>query len=54
MQILQGDNPWEVRPSAGPSSPKHMFTYKPATSWKTITVKATDPYGNVYQSTANR
>ncbi len=54
VQILQGDNPWEVRPSAGPSSPKHMFTYKPAASWKTITVKATDPYGNVYQSTANR
>lgn len=54
VQILQGSNEWEVRPSAEPSTPKHMFVYNPAASWKTVTVRAADSYGNVYQATANR
>lgn len=28
----------------------HMFLYKPASSWKNVTVRATDPFGNVYTS----
>lgn len=32
----------------------HMFLYKPASdSWKTVNVRATDPYGNVYTSSVN-
>ena len=26
----------------------HMFLYRPAANWKKVTVKASDPYGNVY------
>lgn len=29
----------------------HMFLYKPSPEWKTVTVRATDPYGNVYTET---
>lgn len=32
----------------------HMFLYKPEEGWSTITVRATDPYGNVYTETLDR
>lgn len=28
----------------------HLFLYKPSASWKSVTVRATDPFGNVYTS----
>ncbi len=28
----------------------HMFLYKPSSTWKSVTVRATDPFGNVYTS----
>lgn len=29
----------------------HMFLYRPAPDWRSVTVRATDPFGNVYTST---
>ncbi|MDE7115049.1 MAG: calcineurin-like phosphoesterase family protein [Muribaculaceae bacterium] len=29
----------------------HMFLYRPASDWRSVTVRATDPFGNVYTST---
>lgn len=29
----------------------HLFLYKPASTWRSVTVKATDPLGNIYTST---
>ena len=29
----------------------HMFLYRPAPDWHSVTVRATDPFGNVYTST---
>lgn len=45
----------EYRPTtAGSIKTDHIFNYKPtSTSWKVITVKATDPYGNVYIQSIN-
>lgn len=31
----------------------HMFLYKPQQGWKTVNVRATDPWGNVYTSSVN-
>jgi len=31
----------------------HMFLYKPDEGWKTVNVRATDPYGNVYTSSVS-
>ena len=44
-----------VRPAlSGAIKTDHMFKYTPtSTSWKKITVTATDPYGNVYTETVN-
>lgn len=55
VKTLQWDNPWEKRPSAEPETNNdHMFLYKPAkTDWQTITVRASDPYGNVYTASVN-
>lgn len=56
VKLLQGKNPWEKRPSAEPTKRNdHMFLYKPSKrKWKTITVRATDTYGNVYTTTEKR
>ena len=56
VKLYQGKNPWEKRPSAEPTKRNdHMFLYKPSKrKWKTITVRATDPYGNVYSTTEKR
>ncbi|MDE6323844.1 MAG: calcineurin-like phosphoesterase family protein [Paramuribaculum sp.] len=32
----------------------HMFLYTPCEGWSTITVRATDPYGNVYTETLDK
>lgn len=29
----------------------HMFLYRPAPDWRSVTVRVTDPFGNVYTST---
>lgn len=29
----------------------HLFLYRPAPDWRSVTVRATDPFGNVYTST---
>ena len=31
----------------------HMFLYTPKSTWQSVTVRATDPYGNVYSETIN-
>lgn len=56
VKLLQGRNPWEKRPSAEPTTRNdHMFLYKPTRKkWKMVTVRATDPYGNVYTATQKR
>jgi len=48
--FMFGDTKPEHRPTAEPESNNdHMFYYKPASeSWGTVTVRASDPYGNVY------
>ena len=48
--FMFGDTKPEHRPTAEPESQNdHMFYYKPASeSWGTVTVRASDPYGNVY------
>ena len=48
--FMLGDTKPEHRPTAEPESQNdHMFYYKPASeSWGTVTVRASDPYGNVY------
>ncbi len=55
VKTLQYGNAWEKRPSAEPEQNNdHMFVYKPSqAAWNTITVRATDPFGNVYTSTVN-
>ena len=55
VRTLQYSNSWEKRPSAEPEENNdHMFVYYPKNqSWKQISVRATDPYGNVYTKTAN-
>ncbi|HBY16979.1 MAG TPA: hypothetical protein DEG90_07580 [Porphyromonadaceae bacterium] len=32
----------------------HMFLYRPAPDWRSVTVRVTDPFGNVYTSTLDR
>ena len=32
----------------------HLFLYSPSDKWQTVTVKASDPYGNVYMRSLNR
>lgn len=48
--FLFGDDKPAYRPSAEPeSNTDHLFYYKPASAaWSRVTVKASDPYGNVY------
>lgn len=45
----------EIPANHGGSKPEdkndHMFLYKPADGWKSVSVRATDPYGNVYTET---
>lgn len=55
VKTLHYRNSWEKRPSAEPAGENdHMFLYKPSqASWKTITVRATDPFGNVYTATTH-
>ena len=54
VRLLQYGNPWEQRPSAGPGYTDHVFLYSPSNAaWKTITARATDPFGNVYTASAN-
>ena len=45
-----GETVPEHRPTAEPESNcDHMFYYKPSSAaWNEVTVKASDPYGNVY------
>lgn len=52
--FMFGDTKPEHRPTAEPESNNdHMFYYKPASeSWGTVTVRASDPYGNVYRASA--
>lgn len=53
---LQGENSWEYRNNAEPEAHNdHNFLYTPASStWHTITVNATDSYGNTYTETLTR
>lgn len=48
----------EIPAHHGGSKPEdkndHMFLYKPGDNWKTVSVRATDPFGNVYTETLNR
>lgn len=47
--FLYGDDKPSYRPSAEPANTDHIFYYKPASAgWSKVTVKASDPYGNVY------
>ena len=48
--FMFGETAPEHRPTAEPEDKNdHMFYYKPVSdSWEKVTVKATDPYGNVY------
>ncbi len=48
--FMFGETVPEHRPTAEPEDKNdHMFYYKPVSdSWEKVTVKATDPYGNVY------
>lgn len=55
--FLYGSDKPAYRPSAEPEEKMdHMFYYKPASAtWSEVTVRATDPYGNVYtESIQNR
>lgn len=56
VKTLQGDNTWEYRPTAEPEEHNdHNFLYTPKSKdWKTITVTATDAFGNKYTATLNK
>lgn len=47
---MYGDTKPEHRPTAEPETNNdHMFYYEPSSAtWSEVTVKASDPYGNVY------
>ena len=49
-QYTYGDTKPEHRPTAEPETNNdHMFYYEPSSAtWSEVTVKASDPYGNVY------
>ncbi len=53
VRMLQYENSWEKRPTAEPEGNNdHMFLYTPKSqSWKSLTVKADDPWGNHYTAT---
>ena len=48
--FMYGDTKPEHRPTAEPETNNdHMFYYEPSSAtWSEVTVKASDPYGNVY------
>lgn len=53
VRLLQYKNLWEQRPSSDPETTDHMFLYTPKNlQWKTIEVRATDPFGNVYTASS--
>lgn len=50
----ESDKKWYIPSTHGGAqiaNTNHMFLYKPSSTWKSVTVKATDPFGNVYTST---
>lgn len=48
------DGKWYIPATHGGAqiaTTNHLFLYKPSVDWKSVTVKATDPFGNEYTST---
>ncbi len=52
----EDDKKWYIPANHGGAqiaTTNHMFLYKPSATWKSVTVRATDPFGNVYTSSLN-
>lgn len=55
VRTLEYSNSWEQRPTSEPEkNSDHMFLYKPSNkNWRTLSVRATDGYGNNYSASVN-
>jgi len=54
-ETMYGADKPSHRPSAEPEQNNdHMFYYKPSTNWTTVTVEASDQYGNTYRQSISR
>lgn len=49
--LVKGRIPAHHKGSKPSDNNDHMFLYTPSPEWRQVTVKATDPYGNIYTET---